>query len=267
MAEKRIITSDIWQDDWFGTLPMFEKLLWIGLFSRVADDQGRMIDNAVVIRAMVFPYDDIPVNQIERALQTYEQCDKVIRYEIEGKKYLQIKNWWDHQQGQWATPSKHPAPEGWTDRVRSYIKGVYREENWDKKGNKTTPQVDTPAGQSTWTPHVAGHNPDPDPEINPEINPEVMLIPATPEIPPEPKFIRQFCDILGVQFKNNEQANDLHELYETYGADHLLEVAAWASDKQPNNMGHALAMVRKAASTWKIKQPKEKSFAERLAEA
>ena len=46
-----------------------------------------------------------------------------------------------------------------------------------------------------------------------------------------------------------------------------LLVAAWASDKQPNNMGHALAMVRKAASTWKIKQPKEKSFAERLAEA
>ena len=96
---------------------------------------------------------------------------------------------------------------------------------------------------------------------------EPELIPAAPEIPPEPKFIRQFCDILGVQFKNHEQADDLHELFETYGADHLLEVAAWASEKSPNNMGHALAMVRKAASTWKIKQPKEKSFAERLAEA
>jgi hypothetical protein len=192
MAEKRIITSDIWQDDWFGELPFFEKLLWIGLFSRCADDQGRMIDNPVVIRATVFPYDDIPVNQIEQALQTYESCAKVIRYEIEGKHYLQIKNWWDHQQGQWAIPSKYPAPDGWNDRVRSYIKGEYREENWDKKGKSSIqptsvhpgvhddeqlsqvecppghptliPHLDTPPGQSTWASHVAGHDPDPDPD-------------------------------------------------------------------------------------------------------
>ena len=298
MAEKRIIASEIWQDDWYGSLPFFEKLLWIGLFSRCADDQGRLLDNAIVIRSLVFPYDDIPVSEIENSLILYASGRKIIRYESGGKRYIQIVNWWDHQQGQWATPSKHPAPEGWTDKVRSFIKGEYREENWDKKGKSSnqpidvhpdvhvgvhpskvgtppgqstwTHHLDTPPGQSTWTPHVAGHDPVPDPDLNPDLNPERDLIPAAPEFSPETRFLHQFLDILSVQFTKNEQAQELHELYETYGGDLLLEVAAWAAEKVPRNMGHALSMVRSAAATWKIKKdppPREKTFAQRLAEA
>jgi hypothetical protein len=35
MANSRIITSAIWEDDWFGQLGFFEQALWIGLFSKV----------------------------------------------------------------------------------------------------------------------------------------------------------------------------------------------------------------------------------------
>jgi len=272
MAEKRVITSDIWQDEWFGSLKFFEKLLWIGLFSKCADDQGRMLDNPTVIRAMVFPYDDIPVSQIDDAIKIYDSQNKIKRYSVNGKKYIQLLHWWEHQQGQWAMPSKHPSPDGWDDRVRSYMKGVYHEDNWVKKGSKAVPQVDTPAGQSTSPPHVAGHDPDPDLDLDPDLNPDldhIIINTPTATKSPQQKFIAQFLDVIGVQFSQNygqDELKDLLELLDTYGDDRLIQVASWAADKGVNNMKHALASIRTSAARWKDK-PQEKSFAERLAEA
>ncbi len=115
MANRRIILSDIWADEFFGPLSFFEQVLWVGLFSRCADDQGRMIDNPTIIRANIMPYKDTPIADIEAALEMFANEGKLLRYEVDGKRYIQIVNWWDHQQGQWAMPSKYPAPEGWKD--------------------------------------------------------------------------------------------------------------------------------------------------------
>lgn len=181
MANKRIIASNIFEDDFFGQLTMLQRLLWIGLFSACADDQGRMIDNPTVIRSKVFPYDDIPVADIDAALNLFAAENRVIRYTDErGKGYVQLTNWWKNQDPQWAMPSKYPAPEGWKDRVRSYIKGVYNCENWPEKAQKppkngksehapVSDHLDVPPGQSTLPAQVAGHeiNPNPNPEINP----------------------------------------------------------------------------------------------------
>lgn len=173
MADKRIITSGIWQDDFFGSLNMMQRLLWIGLFSKMADDQGRMIDNPQVISSFVFSYDGIPAKEIDAALNVFTEAGKILRYVDGTKKYIQIINWWDHQQGQWAMPSKHPAPLEWQDRVRSYIKGVYHELNWPKKTPKKDDTPETPPGDATLTDHVDGHNPDP--EINPDPDPKNMI--------------------------------------------------------------------------------------------
>ena len=80
MAEKRIINASIWQDDFFGSLNFLQRLLWIGLFSRAADDQGRLLDNPIVIRSMIFPYDNIPTSDVDAALAVYEREGKIIRY-------------------------------------------------------------------------------------------------------------------------------------------------------------------------------------------
>lgn len=178
MANKRIIASNIFEDDFFGQITMLQRLLWIGLFSACADDQGRLIDNPTVIRSKVFPYDDIPVADIDAALDLFAAENKLIRYKDErGKSYIQLATWWKNQDPQWAMPSKYPAPPDWKDRVRSYIKGVYFCENWPEKyqkppknGKSTLPDhLDMPPGQSTLPPQVAGHeiNPNPNPEINP----------------------------------------------------------------------------------------------------
>ena len=64
MANKRMINGDTFEDEFFTTLSVFDRLLWIGCITKLADDQGRFRDNAALIRSNLFPMDDIPLNDI-----------------------------------------------------------------------------------------------------------------------------------------------------------------------------------------------------------
>lgn len=205
MADKRVITSSIWRDEWFGPLNPFHKCLWIGLFSACADDQGRLQDSPILIRADVFPYDDMPAAQIDAALDRFAADGKIYRYEHDGKRLIQIVNWWEHQQQQWAMPSKWGPPEGWVDHVRSNIKGDYVVINWGTKTENAeanaswVPQVDPPptqaGGNDSKGAQVAGHDPDPALVLDPDPVPDPVVVVdaraeetgsewATDEIPP-----------------------------------------------------------------------------------
>lgn len=204
MAKNRLIASDIWADDWFGPLPFFEQALWIGLFSQCADDQGRLLDNPVLIRAWVFPYKDIAMVDIVKALALFERDGKIHRYQADGKKLIQIVNWWDHQHAQWVQPSQWPSPEVWHDAVRTRMNGTYLSENWDGlRGFQVVPSGDMAPEQTpivaperaTLPTHLGGQDPDPDP--NPDPNPGIATgadapAPAEPSAtpfddPPEPE--------------------------------------------------------------------------------
>ena len=137
MASRRMITSAIWEDEWFGELDFFEQVLWIGLFSKCADDQGRLKDNAILIRASVFPYKDTDVDIIVAALECFEQAGRIIRYEANGKMLIQIVKWWEHQKPQWAAASQwEPPSTEYDDRIRTRLNGQYYEVNWKAKDNK-----------------------------------------------------------------------------------------------------------------------------------
>lgn len=166
MATKRLILSNIWEDEFFGTLSFFNRLLWIGLFSRCADDQGRMIDNPVVIRSQVFPYDDIPARDINDGLEYFANEGKIIRYEVEGKRYIQIVKWWENQSMQWAMFSKYPSPPAWDDRIRTTYKGQYYAVNWTTKQPTLPVQVEVPGGDTTLPPDVGRQNPNLNPNLN-----------------------------------------------------------------------------------------------------
>jgi hypothetical protein len=122
MANKRIITSAMWEDEFFTSLPIFDRLLWVGLITCVADDQGRLQDNPALIRSKVFPLDDIPISDIETALSRFLQASKIVRYIADGKRVIQIFNWWKHQTPQWAGRSNFPPPDNWMDRERFHGK-------------------------------------------------------------------------------------------------------------------------------------------------
>jgi len=136
MANRRMIYQDFFEDDYFGTCEMGLRLLWIGLITAAADDQGRILDNSSLIRAKVFMYDgDITDNQIDIWLDKLTKDDKIIRYIADKKHLIQIAKWWEYQTPSWASESKYLAPPNWTDRIKCHITGnKIKNVNWDQPG-------------------------------------------------------------------------------------------------------------------------------------
>ena len=140
MANRRMIYQDFFEDDYFGIAEPLMRLTWIGLITAVADDQGRVLDNSSLIKSKVFVYDrNVNEAMIDEWLCKLDNAGKIIRYEIEGKRLIQIVNWWSYQTPAWANRSKYPAPKEWTDRVRCHVSGnnqggKVETMNWDKQG-------------------------------------------------------------------------------------------------------------------------------------
>jgi hypothetical protein len=132
-------SSDLFEDDFINSLDYFQRYLWIGLFVACADDQGRFMDSHPIIRAKVFPLDrEVTDEIVEAALINYCAAGKIVRYVANGKHLAQIVKWWTYQAPSWASPSKYPAPEGWTDRFKYHTVGnKIHVENWNEKGGYT----------------------------------------------------------------------------------------------------------------------------------
>jgi hypothetical protein len=124
-----MIHSELWQSESIGKLTRDQRLLFIGLFSN-ADDQGRLRAHPAVVRSLVFPYDDISLDQISADLQALNDGEFITLYEADDKRLLQVVNWWDYQRPQWAYPSCQPAPDGWADKLRYRESGRICKENW-----------------------------------------------------------------------------------------------------------------------------------------
>src|SRR3954453_17881669 len=77
---------------------------WVLLWGYL-DDYGRGVDNAKVIAADCYPLDDDVSPQMMRGwLDLYQAAGSTCHYEFEGKRYLHVLNWSEHQKPQ--HPSK-----------------------------------------------------------------------------------------------------------------------------------------------------------------
>lgn len=140
MANRRMIYQDFFEDEYFGAKEYGLRLLWIGLIVSAADDQGRILDNTSLIRAKAFMFDSIENDKIDKWLSILVDDGKVIRYKSEGKSLIQITNWWEYQTPSWASPSKYPPPDNWTDRIKYHATGGKIEmQNWDQDGGLHNP--------------------------------------------------------------------------------------------------------------------------------
>ena len=101
-----------WQSETVASFSFFQRLFFAGLFSN-ADDQGRLKAHPVLLRSMVFPYDDIPINEIEGALALFAESGSIVVYEVDNTDHLQLANWWKWQHQNFAWPSKLPPPPDW----------------------------------------------------------------------------------------------------------------------------------------------------------
>lgn len=123
-------------------LDLFGQNMWVGLIVRCADDQGRLQDNPILIKSQIYPAADFQIETVNNAINAFAQAGKVMRYEVGGKKMIQIINWWKHQTPSWAAASKYAPPQGWTDRVKVHGKGTQVTTlNWDNPGGFALPNT------------------------------------------------------------------------------------------------------------------------------
>ncbi len=84
------------------------RLLFAGLWC-IADREGRLEDRPKRIKAEVLPYDDCDVDEL---LNQLAEREFIIRYEVDGKKYIQVTNFSKHQNPHKnEKPSEIPAPD------------------------------------------------------------------------------------------------------------------------------------------------------------
>lgn len=129
MPTRRMIEPAIWQSESIGRLTIRQRLMFIGMFSN-ADDQGRLRASAPVIRSMIFPFDDISIEDIETDILKIASENCIMLYGSNGSRFAQVINWWVYQTPQWAYPSKIPKADGWSDRLRYRHSGQVVTENW-----------------------------------------------------------------------------------------------------------------------------------------
>lgn len=109
MARIRSIKPDFFASEDVSVLPMRARLTWIGLWTH-CDDHGRTKDNAKLIKAAVWPLDNVNLREIEEDLAVLADHGRIVRYQVDGKPYLAVVNWHAHQAINRPSKAKHPAP-------------------------------------------------------------------------------------------------------------------------------------------------------------
>ncbi|WP_156960476.1 hypothetical protein [Amycolatopsis taiwanensis] len=107
MPRIRTIKPSFFRSEDVSALPLRARLTWIGLWTH-CDDAGRTKDNVRLIKGDIWPLDDVSLADIEEDLETLAAHGRIVRYEVDGRRYLEIVNWDDHQSIQKPTPSKIP---------------------------------------------------------------------------------------------------------------------------------------------------------------
>jgi uncharacterized phage protein (TIGR02220 family) len=105
-----MIDPNFWQSEDVSKLTIRQRLLLIGLFSN-ADDEGKLRGNPAFIRSIVFPYEDFTSKEIETDLEAIESIGTIKIYEVNGSRYIKLKNWRKFQRVEKPQPSMIPDPD------------------------------------------------------------------------------------------------------------------------------------------------------------
>ncbi|MDE1999749.1 MAG: hypothetical protein KGI52_12565 [Burkholderiales bacterium] len=107
MARSRNIKPGFFTNDDLGEMDPLARLLFAGMWT-IADRAGRLEDRPKKIKAEVLPYDNCDADAY---LSQLADRGFILRYEFEGKRYIQILAWEKHQNPHCKeAPSTIPAP-------------------------------------------------------------------------------------------------------------------------------------------------------------
>ena len=110
MARIRTIKPGFFRSHDVTPLSYRARLTWVGLWTYV-DDEGRGRDDARIIKGDIWTLeDDMTHVEVEEDLAELDRNERISRYEVEGKRYLVVNKWLDHQVISRPTPSRFPEP-------------------------------------------------------------------------------------------------------------------------------------------------------------
>ena len=96
MARNRVIKPSFWSDDKVGRLTRDVRLLFIGMLN-FADDLGVIYGEANVIKAKIFPHDDIESKQVKEWLKDLVDIGMIAPIQFDNKQFYAIVNFGKHQ--------------------------------------------------------------------------------------------------------------------------------------------------------------------------
>lgn len=94
MARIRSIKPQFFHNEQVATLPCHWRLLFVGLWTQ-ADRDGRLEDRPQRLKAALFPYDDL---NIDEGLGSLANAGLIVRYDRNGQRLIYIPTWSKHQQ-------------------------------------------------------------------------------------------------------------------------------------------------------------------------
>jgi hypothetical protein len=114
MARCRNLKPSFFTNELLGELPALTRLLFEGLWC-YADREGRLEDRPKRLKMQILPYDD---HDVDAALAALASGDDpfLIRYEVNGGRYIQIVKFLDNQTPHYTEkPSVIPAPPNYSE--------------------------------------------------------------------------------------------------------------------------------------------------------
>ena len=134
----RSIKPEFWRSTAISSLPIEDRLLFVGLWSYV-DDNGVGIDRLALIAADLFA-DDLERDpsetfaRVSRGILNLFERGRISRYTVNGEPYLSITNWMEHQRIDKPGKVRYPAPTTDDAVIRETVARVSRDSRSRSRG-------------------------------------------------------------------------------------------------------------------------------------
>ncbi len=96
MPRIRTFKPGLFQSEDVSMLPLRARWTWLGLWTQ-CDDHGRTKDNVKLIKANVWPLDEVNLRDIADDLDALADHKRIVRYEVDNRLLLAVVNWHRHQ--------------------------------------------------------------------------------------------------------------------------------------------------------------------------
>ena len=124
MARMRGIKPDLYADEDLADRSIWARWIFPGLWMQ-ADREGRLIDSPKRLKREILPYDD---QDMDALLQELHDHRFIVRYEVDGQKYIWIPTFEDHQRISGSERETALNIPHW-DGEASWKRGIHAKEN------------------------------------------------------------------------------------------------------------------------------------------